>query len=243
MVDRFSRNGVQSIRTYSQECEVLPKLLKAVRGTGITVTAGVWLDGNDRRADQAKLTSLIHTLQGMDDASASLVSAVLVGNECIQEGKLDADTLVSYISQVKKAIGGRYRVGTADTPAGYSSSNGALLDASDIVYLNIHPFFGGVSASGAVANVKSQLAAFQAKTSKQVVIGEIGWPSQGEPNHHAVPGLREMSTVFRGLVASHLKYHFFESHDSAWKAPGTYGIEPHWGLVDRNGKSKIPEFI
>ncbi|KAI8140359.1 glycoside hydrolase superfamily [Fennellomyces sp. T-0311] len=234
-VKRFKDNGIQNIRTYSQECDQLPNILKAIEknGGGMKVLAAIWLDGNN---DQEEIANLEKNLKGVNK---DLIAGIAVGNEAVHAGLMDASGVASKIKEVKKKFSG-FKVGSVDTPDGYQSD---MVDASDVIYVNIHPFFGGVSADEAVKNLREQLSRFKGKAGdKEVVIGEVGWPTEGESNGSAKPGTEGLSKLVKALSGSGLQYYFFESHDSKWKNGGAYGIEPHWGLLDSQGKSKIPEF-
>ncbi|KAI9499209.1 glycoside hydrolase superfamily [Zychaea mexicana] len=234
-IKRFKDNGIMNIRTYSQECDQLPNILNAIQENGgdMKVLAAIWIGGDN---DDSEVSNLEKALEG---ANKNLISGIAVGNEAVHAGLMDASSVASRIKEIKQKFG-EYKVGTVETAAGFSSD---MIDASDIVWVNIHPFFGGVSADEAVQNLQQQLSSFKGKASgKDIVIGEVGWPSEGDTNGDAKPGTDEMSTVVKALMNSDIKYYYFESHDSKWKGGGAYNIEPHWGIVDQNGKSKISEY-
>jgi exo-beta-1,3-glucanase (GH17 family) len=46
-IARFKENGIINVRTYAQECDQLEQIVKAIAaaGGGMTVVAGVWIDG------------------------------------------------------------------------------------------------------------------------------------------------------------------------------------------------------
>lgn len=235
MVKRFQKNGIQHIRTYSQECDILPNLLKAIQNTDMQVVAAAWIDGSGK--DEKEISSLVNNLK---NANSDQIAAVAVGNECVQGGLMSASDVASKIKEVKGKLGGKFKVGTVDTPTGYQ---GDMFDASDIVFVNIHPFFGAVSADDAVDNLNQQLGSFKGKAGgKDVVVGEVGWPSSGDTNGKAVPSTQNLTKVYNGLKSSNIKYYFFEAQDSNWKNGGEFNVEPHWGIMDANGKSKISEF-
>ncbi|KAI9278678.1 glycoside hydrolase superfamily [Phascolomyces articulosus] len=236
-VKRFKNNGIKNIRTYSQECDQLPNILNAIKknGGGMKVLTAIWIGGENDDDEIAQLEKHLN-----DGANKDLISGIAVGNEAVQGGLMDGGKVAAKIKEIKKKFGGQFKIGTVDTPAGFNSD---MVDASDVIWVNIHPFFGGVSADEAVKNLQEQIASFQAKANgKDIVIGEVGWPTQGDANGKAKPSVDGLSKVVKALMNSNIQYYFFESHDSKWKGDGSFSVEPHWGICDQNGKSKIPEF-
>ena len=234
-IKRFKDNGIKNIRTYSQECDQLPNILDAIQKNGgdMKVLAAVWIGGDD---DDKEIADLEKNLKG---ANKNLISGIAVGNEAVQGGLMDGAKVASKIKEIKQKFGD-FKIGTVDTPTGFNSD---MVDASDILWVNIHPFFGGVSADEAVQNLEQQISSFQGKAGgKDIIISEVGWPSEGESNGNAKPSVDGMSKVVKALMNSDIQYYYFESHDSNWKGGGSFGVEPHWGLVDANGKSKIAEY-
>ncbi|KAI8140091.1 glycoside hydrolase superfamily [Fennellomyces sp. T-0311] len=232
-VKRFKDNGITHIRTYSQECDQLPKILKAIEknGGGMQVLAAAWIDGDN---DEAEISALEKNVKAAD---YKLISGIAVGNEVVQGGVMDSAAIVGKINQVK-AIFPDMNVGTVDTPAAFCPE---MVDASATIYLNIHPFFGGVPASEAFNNLKAQIDAFGVKAKgKTIVVTEVGWPTEGNAINQAQPSVEGMVTLIKALKASNIKYYYFESHDSKWKDGGEFGIEPHFGILDAAGNSKIP---
>ncbi|KAI9020032.1 glycoside hydrolase superfamily [Phycomyces nitens] len=232
---KFRRNGILNIRTYSQECDQLTLILQAIdsMGGGMTVMAGVWIDGTD--SDNTEIRTIASVVRRVKNTDA--IIGITVGSEVIQRGVMSPGELAGKINRVKSACKG-FKVGTADTTTGYASE---LISVSDIIIVNIHPFFGGVPATEAASNLRLQYNNFLSKVqNKAVYIGETGWPSAGESNGRSVPGASHLETFVNGMMNVDLKYYFFESVDAAWKSGGDYGVEPHWGLWTANGRSKIP---
>lgn len=231
----MKQNGILNIRTYSQECDQLPNILSAIekQGGGMTVMAAAWLDGSS--GDEEEISTLVSNVK---KANKEYIYGVTVGNEAVFNG-MSASDVANKINEVKSKLKG-FKVGTVETPNTYESS---LIDASDIVVVNIHPFFAPVPASDAVENLQQQYDAFKKKAGgKDIIIGEFGWPTAGDDNGDAQPGVSDLATVVESLEKSNLKYYFFEYQDSDWKGEGAFAVESHWGIFNDKGKSKISEF-
>ncbi|ORX61411.1 glycoside hydrolase [Hesseltinella vesiculosa] len=234
-IQRFNKNGVMNIRTYSQECGQLPNIVKAIEATNsqMTVMAAAWIGGSD---DQTEINTLLTNVKNVQNKK--IIKSIMIGNEAMFSNYVSADTLVGYINQVKKQVQG-IPVGTVDTPNTFPSN---LIAACDTIGVNIHPYFGGVNVNQAGSNLMSQYNAFKGKASnKDIFITETGWPSAGNSDGSAVPGTSGLQSYVEQLTSSvTIPYYFFESIDSNWKPAGANGVENHWGLVDASGKSKIP---
>jgi glucan 1,3-beta-glucosidase len=174
-VKQMKASGVRSIRTYAQQCNQLPAILNAIKanGGGMTVLAAVWLDGSS--ADATEISSLKSTLASVD---TSAISGILVGNEVVFNRIMSSSTLVQNINTVKAFAKG-IKVGTAEVDSTYSQD---LVAASDMVSVNIHPYFASVSINDAYSNLQQRYAAVKnSANGKFTQITESGWPSAGSP--------------------------------------------------------------
>ncbi|KAG0165939.1 hypothetical protein DFQ28_008237 [Apophysomyces sp. BC1034] len=231
---QFQQSGIQHVRTYSQECDVLPKALSAIQkiGGGMTIMAAIWIEGSDRDDKEiAQFASIV--------ASGNIgpISGVLVGNEVVMKGIMSPAQLAAKIKKVKGIVGGKFQVATAEAPMTFADE---LIDASDMVVLNIHPYYTPIPANKAADNVIQTMQVFKQKSQgKEVVVGEAGWPSAGKANGPAIPSVANLAMFVKGMEGASFRYYFFEARDSAWKAAGAFGVETHYGLWTAQGESKV----
>ncbi|KAG1442007.1 hypothetical protein G6F56_011242 [Rhizopus delemar] len=222
--------GITHIRTYSQECDQLPSILKAIKsnGGGMTVLAAVWIQGNTNDDNEIKtLKSALAKNYGNE-----YIKGILVGNEVIFNGYLTASSLISKINQVK-AFAASYQVGTADIPPSYTTS---LISACDFVAANIYPFFSDVAATGAISNLNLQYNNLKKTVgSKELWVTETGWPSAGDALGKAVPSKANAQIYVTGLLKSSIPYYYFEWQDSEWKSSTS---EKSFGLLNSAGNIK-----
>ncbi|KAI7865151.1 glycoside hydrolase superfamily [Spinellus fusiger] len=236
-IQQFNRNNIRNIRTYSQECNQLAYILSAIAKTNtqMKVLAAVWIDGTAK--DDQEIKTLVSTLKNTPNKSAIL--GITVGNEVIQNRVLNSAAMAAKVRQVKSQVGS-IPVGIVDTPQSFDDT---IVLASDIVVVNIYPYFGGVNVQDAKNNFMIQYNAFLAKThNKPVLVGETGWPSDGGSINNAVASVQNLGIYLNAMKqVTNVKYFYFESVDAPWK--GTTGVEPHWGVWDVNGKSKVSSMV
>jgi exo-beta-1,3-glucanase (GH17 family) len=232
-IHSMKSHGIKNIRTYSQECDQLDAILKAIKKEGgMTVLAAVWLDGSSK--DEQEISKLKAVLAKNKGNSA--ISGILVGNEVVFSGGMSASTLINKIKAVKKFARG-FKVGTADITTSFSKE---LIAVSDFLAVNIHPFFGGVTESDAMSNLNAQVSNFKKTAgSKEILVTETGWPTVGSSNQKSKPSTSNAEKYVSALSKSKLKYYYFEWQDSEWKDGGQYNIEKHFGLINSNGKFKF----
>ncbi|CAO3612333.1 unnamed protein product [Mucor fragilis] len=229
-VKLMKSSGVSKIRTYAQECESLPNILKAINQVGgMTVLPGVWIDGTSN--DDAEIARLQKVLSSATNINA--ITGILVGNEVVFNNIMSSGQLAGKINQVKKIAKG-IQVGTAEVDSTYSSD---LMAASDFAGVNIHPYFASASIKNAVSNVNQRYNTFKKSAGgKQVYITETGWPSSGAASGAAQPSLANTESFVTSLSASSLPYYYFEWEDSNWKGAG---VESHFGLLNGQGNAKF----
>ncbi|KAG2203265.1 hypothetical protein INT47_000185 [Mucor saturninus] len=229
-VKLMKSSGVHSIRTYSQECDQLPAILDAIKsqGGGMTVLASVWIDGTSK--DQEEISTLKSVLANHD---TSAITGILVGNEVLFNGVMPASELIKKFKAVK-AISKGIDVGTAEMDVTYPQE---LVDVSDFVAVNIHPYFSQVDIKNAMSNLNDRYNAFKKMAGgKKTYIAEVGWPSAGASSGKAVPSVSNTETFASEISRTSLPYYFFEWQDSNWKSSG---IESNFGLLNSNGKAKF----
>jgi exo-beta-1,3-glucanase (GH17 family) len=186
-----------------------------------------------------EVKTLTHTLSS-NKLSSSYISGVLVGNEILFNKVMSASQLASKINDVKSKVKSHgLMVGTCEIPSSFSS---ATIKASDFLVVNIHPYFGQVPVSQAANNLVLQYNALKNTVKgKPLIVGETGWPTAGASNGQSVPSTHNLQTYVNDIqcIDKSIKYYFFDSVDTPWKAPG---VEQHWGLWKSNGGSKGLKF-
>ena len=116
-------------------------------------------------------------------------------------------------------------------------NNIELCHASDFCAINCHAFFdSNTPASGAgpfVKNWAEQIS--ELAGGKTTVVTESGWPTQGDPNGAAVPGMEEHQTAIESLKGSFgggSGLVLYGMYNDLWKkdSGSTFGAERYWGI-------------
>ena len=163
-----------------------------------------------------------------------MVEAFIVGNEVLLRGELPAAAIKGYMTEVKRRSG--LPVTYADVWEFWLKSP-ELGSAADFITIHILPYWEDdpVAASEAVAHVRQIRAKLQAKfAGKEILIGEVGWPSEGRMRAGALPSPANQALVLSGVVAAAKqegwKVNLIEAFDQPWKRllEGTVG--GYWGL-------------
>lgn len=222
--------GFNLIRVYSTDCSGLEFIGDACKELSLSIIMGVYIDGSGISAAQEQVTEIAKW------AEWDMVKLIVVGNEAIQSGYVDAASLASFIKSASSSFkaAGYTGVITTTEPINVWQQYGAatLCSAVDIVGANIHPFFNAdVTAEKAGEFTKGEFEVLEKICGgKDVINLETGWPNAGDANGAAVPGTAQQATAIKSIAkAVGSKSIFFSYSDDAWKNPGEFNVEQHWG--------------
>ncbi|MEZ5738608.1 MAG: hypothetical protein R3E68_03500 [Burkholderiaceae bacterium] len=222
------------LRTYSSsEMPRLPALANAV---GLKLTAGVWIDtrpeNNQREIDAAVLAVENHRN----------IERLIVGNESLLHGLVTTDELIGYLDQVRRRA--HVPVSTAE-PWHVWLRNPRLADHVDYIAVHLLPYWEGVPHAVAVDYAFQRLEEVRQRfPGKQVVIGEIGWPSQGDRFDGAGANRVSQAVFIRQFLARtagmNLDYFMMEAVDQPWKRATEGRVGSYWGMMDASRDMKFP---
>lgn len=239
------------IRTYSATYG-LEEIPEEANSLGLKVAMGIWIrDGNEQ-----EVNNLVAAAQ------AGYVDMAVVGNEELYAGATSESQLIADINYVHQQL---IDAGCGDipvtTPEPFDtifdlSANGEctarypnLIEAVDVVTVYIYPFHDGIHIDVALAYLielyQYAVAAVKAiDPNKEVIIGETGWPSEGETKIAAKPSPMNAARYFYDVqcwaARNDVNVFYFSAYDEQWKAPPEY--EAHWGVWESDGTIK-PDFL
>lgn len=214
---------------------------------GMKVMAGVWL-GRDQTANARQVTNAIATARSGGCDSICVGSEVLLRGD-LAEGSASSQpgdgTLIGYIKQVKEAV---------DVPVTYSDTHNTILahpavvaECEGSVMVNIYAYWEQVDARDALNHLKTNYQrVVTAYPGKQIVIGEVGWPTAGNAQGAAVPNPGNARRFFKDVLiwmhTNSINGYWFSSHDEQWKTASEGGLQgASWGIWQSNGVMK-PEY-
>jgi exo-beta-1,3-glucanase (GH17 family)/cellulose synthase/poly-beta-1,6-N-acetylglucosamine synthase-like glycosyltransferase len=165
---------------------------------------------------------------------------VMVGNEVLLRGDLTVPELSKILDRARGAI--RQPIGYADTWATWLQ-NPEIARHVDFIAVHLFPYWEGVDVESAVDFCFRELKAVQsAFPKKPVIIGEIGWPSEGRNRAGAVASESNEALFLRRFLAraekEGVRYYIMEAFDQPWKARDEGAVGSYWGIydVDRHPK-------
>lgn len=226
-------SATKRIRTYSST--EMPSLLEHARSHGLSVSLGAWLDQDSRR-NQQEITAAVLAAQ-----AHSHVDRLILGNETQLTRRLPAQVLYQILDETRARL--RTPVSTAE-PWHVWLSQPEIARHVDFITIHLLPYWEGIPAESAVDYALDRLAEVQARFPRMpVVIGEIGWPSQGTVQGHAKASPQIQAAFIREFVqraeALGLDYYLMEAIDQPWKRLQEGKAGGHWGIWD---VSRSPKF-
>lgn len=228
----------KGVRTYTAR-EGLQAVPELARRYNLDVIHSAWL-GPKKDINDEEVEALIDQANRYPDT----IKRVIVGNEVLLRRDLTADEVIGYIRKVKAAV--KQPVSYADVWE-FWLKNPRLLDEVDFVTVHFLPYWedmpiGVAHSMPHIMDVYDIVA--KALPGKPILIGEVGWPSQGRSRREAVPSLTEaaaFTTDFMRLAETRgLDYNLVEAFDQPWKAKLEGTVGGAWGVLD---ELRHPKFL
>src|SRR5215475_4212787 len=214
------------VRTYATDngLDQVPAIAQRLR---VKVLQGLWL-GRNRQKNRNQIDTAI--AKRYPDA----ISGIVVGNEVLLRGELAADDIAAVLREVKAATG---------MPVTYADvwefwlRNRELAAAVDFITIHILPYWEDFPIAADIAaahvdDIRSRVAA--TFPGKEILIGEVGWPSAGRMREGALPSRSNQAHVLEEVMAraraKNYRVNLIEAFDQPWKRylEGTVG--GYWGL-------------
>jgi len=218
------------IRTYSVDFG-LDQIAGIAAKHGLKVMLGLWLSSNP-----AKSLYQLETAVALANRYPSTVRSLVVGNEVLLRGDMPATELANTIRAVKARV---------NVPVTYADvwefwlRNRDVANAVDFITIHILPYWEDfpIAAQDAMAHIESirrQVAA--AFLGKEILLGEVGWPSAGRMRESALPSPANQARVIQDVLALSKRENFnvniIEAFDQPWKRALEGTVGGHWGLFD-----------
>ena len=230
----------RALRTYSSQ-RSLADIPNIARDYDMDVVTGIWL-GMDTIINEDEIQA------GITLANASTnVTSVMVGNETILRGEFSATDLGVLMDRVRREV--NVPVSTAE-PWHVWLHYPELADHVDYITVHMLPYWEGIDVDIAVDYIVDKMEQLEAAfPDKEILIGEVGWPSDGRTREAAVASEANEALFLRRFLhrATELNYEYFlmEAFDQPWKAENEGGVGAYWGVydVERNPKFSFAEPI
>jgi exo-beta-1,3-glucanase (GH17 family)/cellulose synthase/poly-beta-1,6-N-acetylglucosamine synthase-like glycosyltransferase len=223
-----------SVRTYST-IGTLGEIPALAKRHGIKVAVGAWLD-TDRERNQLEVERAIK-LAGQHDNVVRLI----IGNEVVLRGDLAVDEIAAHLDRVRAVT--RQPVSTAE-PWHVWIDHPELAEHVDYIAVHMLPYWEGVEVEAAVGYVTDKMRRLEETfPGKPIVIGEVGWPSDGRTRDSAVASTSNQALFLRRFL-NHAReqgysYYVMEAFDQPWKERSEGQVGSYWGVYDADREQKF----
>jgi exo-beta-1,3-glucanase (GH17 family)/cellulose synthase/poly-beta-1,6-N-acetylglucosamine synthase-like glycosyltransferase len=231
---RLLENKTLAVRTYSV-LGSLGKIPELAAKHNISVALGIQLSKDETQTEEEMRTGIALAREHRN------IVRVMVGNEDLLRGDVTEEQLAAYLDRARKAV--RQPVGYADTWATWLK-HPEIAKHVDFIAVHLFPYWEGVDVESAVDFCFRELKAVQdAYPKKPVIIGEVGWPSEGRIRAGAVASVSNEALFLRQFLARAEKegerYYIMEAFDQPWKARDEGAVGAYWGIYDINRRPKF----
>jgi exo-beta-1,3-glucanase (GH17 family)/cellulose synthase/poly-beta-1,6-N-acetylglucosamine synthase-like glycosyltransferase len=226
------------VRTYTVD-HGMDRVPEIARRYGMTVSLGIWI-GPDLEENEKQIALGIKTAL----ANRRTVDRVFVGNEVIERGDLSTEQLGAYMRRVREALPNRIKVTTAEPWSTWLLAP-ELAKNADVIAIHLLPYWEGVYISGSLGSLQRWFDDVANQyPGKPIIIGEVGWPSEGPARKAAEPSLANEAYFDRAFVQLAMEkgydYYLVEGYDQPWKVGLEGSVGAYWGLFDAHGDPKFP---
>ncbi|EME50280.1 glycoside hydrolase family 17 protein [Dothistroma septosporum NZE10] len=250
-----SNTGATVVRGYAaSDCNCAQQILPAAKAQDVKVILGVWPDTDESfQADKKALLAYVPPYKDQ-------VYAVTVGSETLYRGNFTGEQLLDKINDVKEALGGDVKCGTADSWNKWKDGTGdaVIKGGVDLILANGFSYWQGAAAGRDAIDVyfddmQQALGHIQEVSGSLDKIefwnGETGWPTDGGTDYEAAKAGTENAKQFYqeaycGLLDWGINAFYFELLDEPWKpkSVGDNGMaqdETHWGAMTADRQPKF----
>jgi exo-beta-1,3-glucanase (GH17 family) len=219
------------VRTYSTD-NGLDQIPEIAQRHGLHVLQGVWLSNRIARNRQQ-----IGAAIALAKKFPEVISAIIVGNEVLLRGEMAPNDLIAAIAEIKAQVA--QPVTYADVWEFWLRYR-EVQNVVDFVTIHVLPYWEDfpLPAAAAAAHadaIRKQVAA--AIPNKEIMVGEVGWPSAGRMRESARPSPSNQARVIEETVAlaqrENFRVNIIEAFDQPWKRWLEGAVGGHWGIFDR----------
>ncbi len=229
------RDMVHAVRTYTVK-DTLAEVPALARKHGLNVMVGAWI-GPDLEANDLELERLKEVLAR---GQRNLVR-VMVGNEALLRDDVSVPQMMEYLDRIRRVTA--LPVSTAEPPYIWMR-HPDLANHVDFITVHLLPYWDGVKIEESVDFAFKRLDDIKkAFPGKPVVIGEVGWPSNGRTNGGAEASPANQTRFLRRFLAraehERVTYYVMEAFDQTWKMNIEGATGGYWGVYDVNRNPKF----
>ncbi len=224
-----------NIRTYSVDGALadIPRLAEDV---GMRVSLGIWISP-DKERNEREIAKAIE----LANNSRSVVR-VIVGNEALFREEVEVEEMIAYLDRVRAAV--KVPVTTAEQWHIWQEYP-ELAKHVDLIAAHVLPYWEFVPMEDSTDFVLERAKELKKLFPKKpLLLGEVGWPSNGRTRGGAEANQADQAIYLRTLVnalnAKGYNYFVIEAFDQPWKATDEGSVGAYWGVYNLDRKPKFP---
>ncbi|MBM9613378.1 glycosyltransferase [Desulfobulbus rhabdoformis] len=221
-------DDAHAVRSYTVQGPLaeIPRLAAA---KGLNVTLGAWITP-DEEANAEEIDTLIKVYR----ANYRNVVRVLVGNEVLLRADLPLKQLLAHIHKVKEKVWAPVSIAE---PWHIWLKNPKLVEQVDFIAVHLLPYWEGIPVDQAVEYCVRRYNELKEKyPEKEIIIGEVGWPSGGRIRQGAVASPTNQAKFLRRFLdvaeKNHYTYYIMEAFDQVWKKNLEGEAGSSWGVYN-----------
>lgn len=239
------------IRLYSlTDCEQATAVIPAAISAGLQIELGLWIDSYETSYPSEK--AAFETLLATGVVTSDNIVSIHVGSEAVYRGDITAATAITYLGEIRDLCAATD--GASDIPLTIAdigdtyTAHPEMIEAVDFVSANYFPFWEKIDIDEAVGYFYERFEALvktAADYSKEVVLGETGWASDGVDSAASAATAANAAEYFYGFynLANEigLTYYYFSAFDEPWKLAtldANETVEAYFGLFTVDGELK-----
>ena len=224
----------RAVRTYSS-LDTLGEIPALAAEHDLKVTVGAWLD-TDLDRNEREVEAAIRLARQHPN-----VIRLIIGNEAVLRRDLTVADLAAELDRVRAAT--KQPVSTAE-PWHVWLDHPELANHVDFIAVHMLPYWEGVEVEAAVGYVVDKMRRLEETfPGKPIVIGEVGWPSDGRTRDSAVASTSNQALFLRRFLAHAERegyvYYVMEAFDQPWKEQSEGQVGAYWGVYDADRQQKF----
>ncbi|KAH6918259.1 glycoside hydrolase superfamily [Coprinopsis sp. MPI-PUGE-AT-0042] len=222
VVNNAKNNGFKSIRILGFDCDALNRAATAAASAGLTVLAGIWIEGSVASA----ATSIRNDVEAFRVAVSRFGAGRFRGLTIGNENNDNPSTIINKVNEMRsylRSVGVNTPVSTVHTWVHIRANR--VLCNGDFVGANAHAFFDGNFAASQTGDFVFKTVIPELKKAcpgKTIFITESGWPSRGASNGRAIASVADAKSALLNLNCAcrddrGVSVYAFEGDDQNWK--------------------------
>jgi exo-beta-1,3-glucanase (GH17 family)/glycosyltransferase involved in cell wall biosynthesis len=224
------------IRTYSMLEN--PQVFRLAEAEHMDVMAGALIDRRTTNSEH-ELEALITQARRYPHT----ITRAIVGNEVLLTAAMRPEQLMGYLDRARAAL--HQPVSTAE-PWHIWERYPELVKHVDFITVHLFPYWEGIPREAALKDTLERYNRLkQLYPGKPIVIGEIGWPSNGDRFQNATPSVSNQAIFLRDWMNAArdqgIDYYILEAFDQPWKEGlGEGRTGAYWGMFNADRQQKFP---